>query len=192
MTESAEQGKYEQVKTSDLIPYVNNAKTHPDEQVAKIASSIKEFGPASPILIDKDNGIIAGHGRLLAAQKLGLKTFPCVRLSHLTETQKKALILADNRLGEVGGTDWDLDMVSLELEGLQDDSFNLDLTGFDEEARADIFCVIEDIEDVDHFNETFSVAIGCNDLAELALVQQALGVSGKKITAQKILEMVGQ
>ena len=104
----------EQVKIDDLIPYANNAKKHPQEQVDKIAASIKEFGFNAPILIDSDNGVIAGHGRLLGAKKLKLSTVPCVQLDHLSEAQKKAYILADNRLGEIGGTEWDMDLVSLE------------------------------------------------------------------------------
>jgi len=120
----------ENVAVGDLLPYINNAKTHPEEQVVKIAASIKEFGFNAPILADEGNQIIAGHGRLLAAKKLNMDTVPVVRLDHLSETQKKAYILADNRLGEVGGTEWDLDLVSLELEELQGMDFDLDLTGF--------------------------------------------------------------
>jgi len=120
----------ENVAVGDLLPYINNAKTHPEEQVVKIAASIKEFGFNAPILADEGNQIIAGHGRLLAAKKLNMDTVPVVRLDHLSETQKKAYILADNRLGEVGGTEWDLDLVSLELEGLQELDFDIDLTGF--------------------------------------------------------------
>jgi DNA modification methylase len=131
----------EHIKLSDLIPYVNNAKTHPEEQVTKIAASIKEFGPCSPILVDKDNGIVAGHGRLLAAKKLGLDTFPCVRLEHLNEAQRKAYILADNRLGEVGGSEWDTGLVSLELEWLKEDGFGIDLTGFD-----DSFIMLDEVD----------------------------------------------
>jgi len=119
-------------KVADLIPYVNNAKTHPEEQVAMIAASISEFGTCAPILVDKDNGVIAGHGRLLAAKKLGLDTFPCVCLEHLTETQKKAYILADNRLGEVGGTGWNLELVEIELESLRELDFDIEITGFDD------------------------------------------------------------
>ena len=120
----------QQVEVRDLIPYINNAKTHPEEQVIKIAASIKEFGFNAPILVDGDNQIIAGHGRLQAAKKIGLKAVPVVVLDHLSEAQKKAYILADNRLGEVGGTEWDMDLVSLELEELQGMDFDLDLTGF--------------------------------------------------------------
>ena len=120
----------QQVEVRDLIPYINNAKTHPEEQVIKIAASIKEFGFNAPILVDGDNQIIAGHGRLQAAKKIGLKAVPVVVLDHLSEAQKKAYILADNRLGEVGGTEWDMELVSLELESLNELDFDLDLTGF--------------------------------------------------------------
>ena len=122
----------QQVQIGDLIPYANNAKTHPEEQIVKIASSIKEFGFNAPVLIDSNNGIIAGHGRTLAAQKLGMEEVPCVVLDHLSDVQKKAYILADNRLGEIGGSDWDMDLVSLELEALQELDFDVDLTGFDD------------------------------------------------------------
>ncbi len=114
----------------DLIPYINNAKTHSDEQITMIAASIKEFGFNAPILTDGENGIIAGHGRTEAAIKLGMKLVPTVDLSHLSETQRKAYILADNRLGEVG-TEWDLDLVSTELEALGGEGFNIDVIGFD-------------------------------------------------------------
>ena len=120
----------QQVEVRDLIPYINNAKTHPEEQVIKIAASIKEFGFNAPILVDGDNQIIAGHGRLQAAKKIGLKAVPVVVLDHLSEAQKKAYILADNRLGEVGGTEWDMELVSLELESLNELDFDIDLTGF--------------------------------------------------------------
>lgn len=109
--------KIEQVKTEKLIPYARNPKKHDDAQVASIAGSIKEFGFNNPVLIDKDNCIIAGHGRVLAAQKLELKEVPCLRLSHLSENQKRAYILADNRLAELGGG-WDEEMLKLELEDI--------------------------------------------------------------------------
>src|SRR5699024_119135 len=93
--------KYDTGKTANLIHYANNAKVHSEEQVTKIASSIKEFGFVNPIIIDGDNGVIAGHGRLMAAKKLGLDDVPVLEVDHLTEAQRKAYILADNRLGEV-------------------------------------------------------------------------------------------
>ena len=114
---------------SELIPYVNNSRTHSDEQVAQIAASIKEFGWTNPILIDGDNGIIAGHGRLLAARKLGQKEVPTIELKDLTETQKKAYIIADNRLALNAG--WDNEMLTIELNDLLADGFALDILGFD-------------------------------------------------------------
>lgn len=122
--------KIEQKKTIELVPYARNAKLHNSEQVQKIAASIEEFGFCNPVLIDKDNGIIAGHGRILAAQLLNLETVPCIKLEHLTDTQRRAYILADNRLSELGGG-WDMELLKLELEDLEDIEFDLDLIGFD-------------------------------------------------------------
>ena len=123
--------KIETLSTASLIPYARNAKKHDASQVAKLAGSIREFGFNNPVLIDKDNGIIAGHGRVLAAQSLGLETVPCIRLGHLTDTQRRAYILADNRLAEIGGG-WDEEMLKLELADLA--ALGLDVTelGFDE------------------------------------------------------------
>lgn len=114
--------------TDELIPYARNARTHSESQIAQIAASIKEFGFNNPILLDGDNGVIAGHGRLMAAQKLGLKQVPCIELSHLTETQKKAYILADNKIALNSG--WDFDTLSIELEDLKLNDINVELTGF--------------------------------------------------------------
>ena len=112
-----------------LIPYINNSRTHSDEQVAQIAASIKEFGWTNPILVDGENGIIAGHGRLLAARKLGYKEVPTIELADLTETQKKAYIIADNRLALNAG--WDNEMLTIELNDLLADGFALEMLGFD-------------------------------------------------------------
>lgn len=131
---------------ADLIPYVNNARTHSDQQIAQIASSIKEFGFCNPVLIDGQNGIIAGHGRVLAAQKLGLKEVPTIELSHLTDTQRKAYILADNRLAELSG--WDDELLKLELTGLELLEFDLELIGFDDLKFSEDKKEIENIEDV--------------------------------------------
>ena len=113
---------------TELIPYVKNSRTHSDEQVAQIAASIKEFGWTNPILIDGDNGIIAGHGRLMAARKLGHDKVPTIELKDLTETQKKAYIIADNRLALNAG--WDNEMLKLEFDQLAELGFDLELTGF--------------------------------------------------------------
>jgi ParB-like chromosome segregation protein Spo0J len=111
-----------------LIPYVNNARTHSDEQVDQIASSIREFGFRSPVLVGKDNMIIAGHGRILAAKKLGLKTVPYIDCSDMTEIQTKAYILADNRIALNAG--WDAQMLSLEIQGLAVSDIDMQLLGF--------------------------------------------------------------
>ena len=121
--------KITQKKVESLIPYINNSRTHSDEQVAQIAGSIKEFGWTNPILVDGANGIIAGHGRLLAARKLGYKEVPTIELKDLTETQKKAYIIADNRLALNAG--WDNELLTIELNDLLADGFALELLGFD-------------------------------------------------------------
>jgi len=114
---------------ADLIPYVRNSRTHSDAQVAQIAASIKEFGWTNPILIDGENGIIAGHGRLLAARKLGQDKVPVIELGHMTEAQKRAYVIADNQLAMNAG--WDTALLMLELVDLKDQGFDLDLLGFD-------------------------------------------------------------
>jgi len=121
--------KITQKKVDSLIPYVKNSRTHSDAQVAQIAASIKEFGWTNPILVDGDNGIIAGHGRLLAARKLGYTDVPTIELADLTETQKRAYIIADNRLALNAG--WDNEMLTIELNDLLADGFALELLGFD-------------------------------------------------------------
>lgn len=117
-----------------LIPYARNARTHSDAQVAQIASSIREFGWTNPVLVDGANGIIAGHGRVLAARKLGLGAVPCIELGHLGETQRRAYILADNKLAEQAG--WDVELLKLELQELQAEDFDVNLAGFDAEELA--------------------------------------------------------
>jgi len=119
----------EQIPVSDLIPYARNARTHSDAQVAQIAGSIQEFGFCNPVLIDRANGIIAGHGRVRAADLLKLQTVPCIRLDHLTDAQKRAYILADNRIALSSG--WDEAMLANELQDLHADEIDLGLTGFD-------------------------------------------------------------
>ena len=112
-----------------LIPYARNSRTHSDEQVAQIAASIREFGFTNPVMIDGQDGIIAGHGRVLGARKIGMKSVPCIRLDHLTENQKRAYIIADNKLALNAG--WDDEMLALEFEELRGVDFDLSLTGFD-------------------------------------------------------------
>lgn len=120
--------KIEQVKLDALIPYARNSRTHSDAQVAQIAASIKEFGFTNPVLIDETGSIIAGHGRVMAARKLAITDVPSIRLTHLTEAQKKAYVIADNKLALNAG--WDDEMLAVELTDLKDMGFDLDLTGF--------------------------------------------------------------
>lgn len=125
------------VPVSKLVPYVNNARTHSPEQVMKLRSSLREFGFINPIIIDRDYGIIAGHGRLLAAKEEGITEVPCVFVDYLTEAQKKAYILADNRMVMDAG--WDEELLRVEIEALQGEAFDVSLTGFDEMELADLF-----------------------------------------------------
>lgn len=171
-----------------LIPYARNARTHSEEQVAQIAASIKEFGFLSPVIIAEDNTILCGHGRFYAAQKLGLKKVPCVKEEHLTEAQRRAYILADNKLSLNAG--WDNEMLAVELSELQDNDFDLALTGFgadelaalfesDEDAKEDGFDVEAELE-----NPAFSKQ---GDLWTLGRHKVICGDSTKEETYQRLL-----
>lgn len=133
--------------TSSLIPYANNARTHSDAQVAQIAASIKEFGFNNPVLVDGESGIIAGHGRLMAARQLGMDRVPVIELKHLSEAQRKAYILADNKLALNAG--WDNDLLAGELERLKELDFDLSLTGFDDFEIAGLLDKTEGLTDPD-------------------------------------------
>ena len=126
--------KLEQRDVSTLIPFARNSRTHSDEQVAQIAASIREFGWTNPVLIDGKSNIIAGHGRLLAARKLGMAQVPAIVLDHLTDAQKRALVIADNKLALNAG--WDTELLSSEIAGLGDEGFDLSLLGFNEDELA--------------------------------------------------------
>lgn len=125
------------VPIDKLVPYINNARTHSAEQIKKLRSSLREFGFINPVIIDKDYGIIAGHGRVAAAKEEGITEVPCVLVDYLTEAQKKAYILADNRFALDAG--WDEELLRVEIESLQGADFDLALTGFDEKELADLF-----------------------------------------------------
>lgn len=122
--------KLEMRAVADLIPYARNARIHSEEQITQLRSSLREFGFVAPVLIDTDGNILAGHGRLMAAKAEGMAEVPCVLVEHLSEAQRRAYILADNRLAEQAT--WDAEMVSLELQELQEVGFDLQLTGFDD------------------------------------------------------------
>lgn len=139
--------KIEYKNTDSLIPYVNNSRTHSDEQVTQIASSINEWGFTNPLLIDEQGGIIAGHGRLMAANKLGLEQVPTITLVGLSEAQRKAYVIADNKLALNSG--WDNELLSLEIAQLGDMGFDIDLLGFDADELADLLPEIEELPDGD-------------------------------------------
>ena len=174
---------------NDLIPYIRNARTHSESQIAQIAASIKEFGFLSPILIAEDNTILAGHGRLAAAQKLGLKKVPCVKETHLTETQRRAYIIADNRLSLNAG--WDDEMLAIELSELQGVDFDLDLLGFDE---SELFSIFEDGKEVE--DDDFDVTEELNkpsfskvgDIWTLGRHRLICGDSTKEETYKKLMD----
>ena len=146
--------KIQQVKVDELIPYINNSRTHSVEQVAQIASSIKEFGWTNPILVDGNNGIIAGHGRLQAARKLKMTEVPVIELAHLSETQKKALIIADNKLALNAG--WDNEMLKIELTNLLEQGFALDILGFDQANLDEIF-LPDNVKDENEYSQKVDV-----------------------------------
>ncbi|MCK5444164.1 MAG: ParB N-terminal domain-containing protein [Rhodospirillaceae bacterium] len=129
--------KISKIKISKIVPYASNSRTHSSEQISQIAASIKEFGFNNPVLIDGSNVIIAGHGRVLAAEELGLDTIPVVILDHLSESQRKAYVIADNKLALNAG--WDIELLALEMGGLKDEGFDLSLIGFDNDELANIF-----------------------------------------------------
>lgn len=127
------------VPLGKLVPYINNARTHSPEQLTKLRSSLREFGFINPVIIDRDYNIIAGHGRVLAAKEEGIREVPCVFVDYLTEAQKKAYILADNRMALDSG--WDEELLRIEIESLQGEDFDVSLTGFEEQELADLFAI---------------------------------------------------
>ena len=155
-------------ETGRLVPYAKNARTHSDEQVSKIAASITEFGFTNPILVDSSDGIIAGHGRLMAAQSLGIEKVPVIVLDHLTDAQRRAYILADNRLAL--DASWDEDLLSEELTALSRDGFDMALTGFDEDELSDL---------IDNFDSDFSEISESKNADEVTEVEEnAVSVLG--------------
>ena len=159
----------------ELIPYINNARTHDDVQVSQIAASISEFGFTNPILIDEKKGIIAGHGRLMAAKKLGLDNVPCITLEGLTEAQKKAYVIADNQLALNAG--WDLDALKLELDHLAEVDFDIELLGFSEDMLDALNEVMPDFSPADESDQ--------GKLDELEPIYIACPHCGKEFNARE-------
>lgn len=139
--------KFQLVPIEKLVPYINNARTHSPEQVMKLRASLREFGFINPVIIDKDYGVIAGHGRLMAAKEEGIVEIPCVFADHLSEAQKKAYIIADNRMAMDAG--WDEELLRVEIESLEAEAFDLSLTGFDEKELSKLFDDGNETEDDD-------------------------------------------
>lgn len=137
------------VEISKLIPYVNNARTHSAEQITKLRSSLREFGFINPVIIDSDYNVIAGHGRIEAAKLENIKEVPCVLVDYLTPAQKRAYIIADNRMAMDAG--WDEELLKIEIEALQAEAFDIDLTGFEEKEIADLFDIDEEVQE-DNFD----------------------------------------
>lgn len=174
------------IKTNDLIPYENNSRTHDETQVQQIISSIEEFGFTNPILIDEQNMIIAGHGRLMAAQRLHLEEVPTIVLKNLTEAQKKAYIIADNKLALNAG--WDYELLKKEIMILSDD-INLNLLGFDEQELANIIDELESIEPLleeQPYKEVFNIVVNCEDENHQERVYNELLEKGYKCQVQSL------
>ena len=140
------------ISIDKLVPYVNNARTHSAEQILKLRSSLREFGFVNPIIIDREFNVIAGHGRLMAAKEEGIEEVPCVFVDYLTDAQKKAYILADNRMAMDAG--WDDELLKIEMEELQSLGYDLEFTGFDEKELADLFGVDDKEVKEDEFDLT--------------------------------------
>ena len=147
------------VSIGKLVPYVNNARTHSKEQITKLRSSLREFGFVNPVIIDWEFNVIAGHGRILAAKEENIEQVPCVFVDHLTEAQKKAYILADNRFALDAG--WDEDMLRVEMEALQGMDFDISLTGFDEAEIADLLSLDDGDAQEDDFDVDAELAKPC-------------------------------
>ena len=169
----------------ELIPYARNARTHSDAQVAQIAASIREFGFTNPVLIDGENGIIAGHGRVLAAPLLDLHEVPCIVLAHLTPAQRRAYVIADNKLALNAG--WDQTLLTLELGELKLDGFDLTLTGFDDVELGAVFdgggMSLGDGGDAPQqiVPESWAVIIECADEADQIDLINRLQAEGRKV-----------
>ena len=170
------------VSTDSLIPYAMNSRTHSDKQIDQIAASIKEFGFLNPVIVDGENGIIAGHGRVMAAKKLGMAELPVVEAKHLTEAQKKAYVIADNKLAM--NADWDYDVIRAEINVLDEFKFNLDLLGFNESELDEIVNGwSSDIALPESPKETkdSKIVITCRDIDKddlLGVIEKAVSDSG--------------
>jgi ParB-like chromosome segregation protein Spo0J len=177
--------RIEQWSLDKLIPYVKNSRTHSDEQIAQIAGSIKAFGFTNPILVGGDGVIVAGHGRLSAARQLGLKQVPVIVLDHLSETERRALVIADNKLALNAG--WDEDILRLELKYLAENEIDITLTGFDLQEIANLIDEYEEKQPQEQqYGEVFNVIIECKNEEEQEKIFNKLDAEGYKCRVQSL------
>ncbi|SCZ80432.1 site-specific DNA-methyltransferase [Acidaminobacter hydrogenoformans] len=174
--------RFEKVNIDHLVPYARNARTHSKEQILQLRASIREFGFLNPALIDKDLNIIAGHGRILAAKEEGFTEIPCVFVEHLTEAQKRAYIIADNRLALNAG--WDVEMLSVELSDLQCAEFDISLLGFDNAELNKLLCGMEDVKDDEFDVEAELQKPAVSELGDLWLLGKHRLVCGDSTKAE--------
>jgi hypothetical protein len=174
---------YRLARVDQLVPYARNARTHSPEQIAKLAKLITEFGWTNPVLVDGKRGIIAGHGRVLAAQSLGLDVVPTIELAHLSAAQRRAYVIADNRSALDAG--WDDDLLRLELGGLRDDGFDLGLTGFDALEIDTLFGAEDEDDDggggPGSYSEQYGVIVMCRDEVHQQEIFERLSADGLQV-----------
>lgn len=184
--------RIEHLHVATLHAWENNARTHSDEQIEQIARSIREYGWTNPVLIDEHDQIIAGHGRVAAARRLGIHTVPCLRLDFMDAAQKRAYVIADNQLALKAG--WDFDLLRLELGDLRDVGFDLALTGFDDGELDDILAGKAGAKDKDddEGEAEYVLKVWSNDEAEILAVKKLLGINkaAGKVDAHRVIGML--
>lgn len=176
----------EHIATDALIPYARNSRTHSPEQVEQLGRSIQQFGFTNPVLIDEHNTLIAGHGRVMAAQRIGLEVVPAIRLLHLTDAQRRAYVIADNKLAEQAG--WDMNTLAREVEDLMAESFDVPLLGFGDDELAALLDLPAEEPEQDaptpapekpfNYQEKYAVLVDCKDEAHQAEVYDKLAAQG--------------
>jgi ParB-like chromosome segregation protein Spo0J len=176
----------EHIATDALIPYARNSRTHSPEQVEQLGRSIQQFGFTNPVLIDEHNTLIAGHGRVMAAQRIGLEVVPAIRLLHLTDAQRRAYVIADNKLAEQAG--WDMGTLAREVEDLMAESFDVQLLGFGDDELAALLDLPAEEPEQDaptpapekpfNYQEKYAVLVDCKDEAHQAEVYDKLAAQG--------------
>lgn len=176
--------KIEYVATDDLIPYINNSRTHSESQIKQIAASIREFGFTNPILIDEAGTIIAGHGRVMAAQVLDLDEVPTITLDGLSDAQRKAYVIVDNKLALNAG--WDTEILLAEIDALQDLNFDTQLLGFSADELSEMLNIEEPQPKEETYSEIFNIIVECDDEMEQEKIFNQLESEGYKCRVQSL------